>query len=123
VRTLAGYFIVARKRAASKRRNPTKQDSDVEEVVAAMMAAGVPFPGESRPSLRTPRKGRPKGSGAYSKQDKPLIAEMASLIKTGTATSIHNAAQRVAERAVGGGTFDSRVRRLERGFKKEFDNK
>jgi hypothetical protein len=60
-------------------------------------------------------RGRPFGSGWLS-SDQPLLREMARLIATGKASSPYNAAHQVASKAAGGGTLESRVRRLERRY-------
>lgn len=73
-------------------------------------------------STRPGRKGRPRGSGSLVEDDKWLVDQMCELIKSGRAGSVHDAACQVADHAKGGGTFDSKVRRLERRYSK-FDKK
>jgi hypothetical protein len=60
----------------------------------------------------TGRRGRPTGSGTYTESDGPLLLEMRALLKDGVALSIHAASLRVAERARGGGSLESKARRL-----------
>jgi hypothetical protein len=79
--------------------------------------------GPTQPSATVRRKGRPKGSGSFAKQDEPLISEMDKLIRNGDANSPHYAAKLVADKATGAGAFDSKVRRLERLYKKTFEHK
>jgi hypothetical protein len=65
-------------------------------------------------------KGRPKGAGSYAALDAPLLREMRRLRSSGEVTSITKAAERVAERAAGGGTFLSKTKRLVRGYKAQY---
>lgn len=74
----------------------------------------------SRPDAKTSvlatseprRRGRPAGSGTYDMHDAPLLDEMASLLTSGAALSPNAAALAVADRAFGGGSQDSKVKRL-----------
>lgn len=63
-------------------------------------------------------KGRPKGSGAYTEADAPLLLHMRALLESRTALSVHAASMIVAEQARGGGTLESRARRLREGYKR-----
>lgn len=63
------------------------------------------------------RAGRTPGSGSYAGADAPLLAEMAEHIASGKAMSPHAAAQLVADRASGGGGFNSKVTRLAKAFR------
>ena len=65
---------------------------------------------------RPTHKGRPRGSGSLAVEDEPLVNEMCELIDEEKARSPHDAARQVAERASGGGTLDSKIRRLERRY-------
>lgn len=81
------------------------------------------FPPEGGPPMRVAgvprprRSGRTPGSGAYVNADAPLLSEMAQHIASGTAMSPHAAAQLVADRAFGGGNFQSKVSRLARAYR------
>jgi hypothetical protein len=62
---------------------------------------------------KVPRRrggGRPAGSGAY--DDDPLVDEIERLVKDGEAASPTAAAWLVVKRAAGGGTLESKVKRL-----------
>jgi hypothetical protein len=61
-------------------------------------------------ALMPRERGRPKGSG-YAQADQALVPEILALMASGL--SRHEATQRVAERASGGGTKNSKARRLE----------
>jgi hypothetical protein len=59
-----------------------------------------------------PIQRRRHGGRNYASTDASLIDEMHKLIAAGTATSPFDAARQVAERAEGGGTLESKVKRL-----------
>lgn len=63
------------------------------------------------------RRGRTKGSGSFDQTDVPLLDEMAALIKSGKAASSDGAARMVADRATGGGTFESKATRLAKRYR------
>lgn len=63
------------------------------------------------------KRGRPIGSGGYRDTDLILLDEMQRLIDFGAASSDTKAAQHVAEKAAGGGTFESRVTRLLKAYR------
>ena len=65
---------------------------------------------EARLSTIGGRQGRKPGDGAY--DDKASLKKMARLIKTGRAKSVHEAAGIVAPDVAGGGTWESKARRL-----------
>jgi hypothetical protein len=66
------------------------------------------------------RRGRPPGSGTYDKSDAPLLLEMSTLLKDGTASSVHAASMAVAGRAAGGGTIESKARRLRDAYNRRW---
>lgn len=68
------------------------------------------------------RRGPVKGTGSLEKADKPLIEKMHRLIINEDAKSVHDAANQVAGRAKGSGTIESRIKRLERRYRKHFEN-
>lgn len=72
--------------------------------------------GEAGPSRR---RGRRPGVGGYNLSDAALIAEMHELRKAGS-LSVHAAALEVAEKAVGRGSFESKVKRLMARYKESF---
>lgn len=63
------------------------------------------------------RRGRTKGSGSFADADLPLLEEMAALIANGKAASPDGAARLLADRAAGGGTFESKATRLAKRFR------
>jgi hypothetical protein len=63
------------------------------------------------------KKGRPKGSTLYGDRDFPLLEEMAELLATGQAGSVHAAAASLADRAAGPATQASKISRLCGGYK------
>jgi hypothetical protein len=66
------------------------------------------------------RRGRPKGSGSYEAVDEPLIDEMREAIEANPAVSPTAAAACVADRAPGGGTPESKVKRLAQRYSEKF---
>ena len=66
------------------------------------------------------RGGRRKGVGSYEKQDTPLVEKMKELIDSFEAASPHAAALQVVDRAKGGGTGTSKVRRLVNRFNDKY---
>ena len=64
--------------------------------------------------------GRPSRSGSYDHYDKPLLDKMEELITKGDAKSRWNAAEIMADKARGVGTWDSKVRRLYRKHQLRF---
>jgi len=86
--------------------------------VAALTEADV---AENPPSLvKAAARGRPAGVGSLAGLDSPLIAEMHAWIGEGDGRSTFAAAQRVAERAAGGGTLESKVKRLAARYSEKF---
>jgi hypothetical protein len=61
-------------------------------------------------------RGRPRGSGMQI-ADQPLLREMRQLIQAGKASSPTDAARHVVDKALGGGTPDSKIRRLEKHYR------
>ena len=60
-------------------------------------------------------RGRPEGTG-YQKADAPLLEEMNKLMVAGDADGPWQAAGRVVEKAIGGGTEDSKKKRLIKAY-------
>ncbi len=91
---------------------------------ASQLGLGVPviFGGEGAPlANKKPaikprgRGGRKPGSGAYAAKDCVLWIEMKSVMGRGEATSVWDAARQFAGKAPGA-TFDSKRRRLVKGY-------
>jgi hypothetical protein len=57
---------------------------------------------------------------SLAQDDAPLVEEMRALIESGEATGAYSAALAVTDRAKGGGSSDSKTRRLERRYSKRF---
>lgn len=84
----------------------------------SLEAAGANAQAESTKTGRGAAKcGRTPGSGSLTRADAPLLAEMQSLMAEGRAFSAHGAAQKVAERASGAGTLESKAARLAKAFR------
>lgn len=66
------------------------------------------------------RRGRPLGSGSYEPLDAPLVEEMHQLMNEEPCLSPTAAANRVADRAAGGGTVESKARRLAERYSQKF---
>lgn len=64
------------------------------------------------------RRGRPTGSGSYEDLDRDLVEEMRDMIRQGS--TITGAAEAIAHRAAGGGTQDSRAKRLARRYSEAY---
>ncbi len=58
--------------------------------------------------------GRPPGSGSFRSADEPLVAEMARMMEADVNLSVPSAALKVANRAIGLATIESKAKRLER---------
>jgi hypothetical protein len=83
---------------------------DEQEVPAAQEQPAAASSSSQRP------RGRPRGSGSLADDDAPLLKEMLDLIASGRARSPNAAAEAVAGRAAGGGSFESKVKRLRDAF-------
>lgn len=64
-------------------------------------------------ATKLPHRGRPRGTGC-DRSDAPLVDEIISLVRTGQVASHTEAAKRLADQASGHGTWESKVRRLQR---------
>jgi hypothetical protein len=64
--------------------------------------------------------GRPKHSGSWDIADRPLLDKMNAAIKAGLAKSATDAARQFASEAQGGGSFESKVRRLQRRYEQRY---
>lgn len=69
------------------------------------------------------KAGRKRGSSPFEKKDALLIDEMEKLCGSGTVTSVLAAAKRVVKDAPGGGTPESRMKRLCRRHKERYGDK
>jgi hypothetical protein len=90
------------------------------EEFAPRAAARWPTPAETAgnrtASSSSGRRGRPIGSGSYAEDDAPLLIEMQRLVDDGKALSAHQASLMVADRARGGGSLESKARRLRNAY-------
>jgi hypothetical protein len=92
---------------------------DADRVPESSEASEAVEANETPDSQIRPR-GRPAGSGSFAASDEPLIAEMRSLIETERTLSPWAAAARVADRAAGGGTHESKIKRLVSRYSEKF---
>ena len=76
-------------------------------------------PLESKPSKIRHRLGRKKGSGSLAALDKPLLEEMEKMISEGSVVSEWAAALKMAPKATGSGTIESKARRLARHYREQ----
>lgn len=72
------------------------------------------------PSAAIVSRGRPKGSGTYGEADKPLLQEMHAIMLKNPGMSITSAAAQVVNRAAGGGSGDSKIKRLAKRYNTHF---
>ncbi|MCQ8279915.1 hypothetical protein NFI95_15845 [Acetobacteraceae bacterium KSS8] len=89
-----------------------------ERVRVGLVSDGV-FQRANEPVAET-AQGRRRSPGGYAKQDTPLIEEMHRLIQTGVAQGPWQAAGLVVDRASGGGTTESRRKRLCAAYKRQY---
>lgn len=68
------------------------------------------------PEPKKSTRGRKLGSSRFEAKDKKIIKLMQRALENGEADSVPDAAQLFAEQAEGGGSVDSRAKRLERKF-------
>lgn len=68
-------------------------------------------------------RGRPPRSGSFAAPDAPLIEEMRKMITGDPTVNPTAAAGRVADRAVGGGTAESKAKRLVNRYVEKFSEK
>ena len=73
---------------------------------------------KAAPSKRPP--GRPVGSGSLNPLDAPLLEEMREATLENPSLSPTSAARRVVDRAAGGGTEDSKIKRLTQRYLEKF---
>ena len=73
-----------------------------------------------RTRKKTRQRGPEKGTTGFRASDKKLLAQMRKLIRHGEATSIHNAAQMLADKIKGGGTSLSKVKRLSTRYRERY---
>ena len=67
-------------------------------------------------------RGRPKGAGSLEAADVPLLEEMKALRDGDSTLSVNAAALKVADRAAGGGTLESKARRLAERYAEKIDD-
>ena len=73
----------------------------------------------SEEAVKRPSRGRSPGDGSFDSQDQALLEEMSELIASGEATSASGAATMVAGRAHGGGTIESKAKRLAGKYRRQ----
>src|SRR5450759_3523952 len=71
-------------------------------------------------SSKRPNLGRPRGSGSWASADEPLLTEMQELIESGKSKSPSDAALKVASRASGDGTIESKSSRLAKRYRDKY---
>jgi hypothetical protein len=71
-------------------------------------------------SSKRPNLGRPRGSGSWASADEPLLTEMQELIESGKSKSPNDAALKVASRASGDGTIESKSSRLAKRYRDKY---
>lgn len=84
---------------------------DAESIAPMIDLEPIAFGSKSNPPVR--KIGRPKGSG-YESADEPLVREMLAERRADPNLSAKKLAEKYGPRAVGHGTLDSKVKRLER---------
>jgi hypothetical protein len=65
---------------------------------------------------RQVKRGRPPKRGTYAASDAPLLDKMRTLLQSGEARSLNQAAHKVAQQAEGGSTEDSKATRLRKAY-------
>lgn len=83
------------------------------------------YPARCEPAIKDSTRagrGREKGAGSYDILDIPLLNEMRDLRVSGKALSDQKAAEHVVEHATGGGSYQSKIRRLTSKYKLRFRN-
>lgn len=91
-------------------RPPEISRADFEAWLASLAPNG-------RESLETAKS---KPDRSYGKIDAPLLSKMREMILSGEAASPSAAALHFVEEAVGGGSLESKQRRLQRGYEKTY---
>ncbi len=71
-------------------------------------------------AVRPNRRGRKKGSGGYDSKDAPLLEEIHALVENEEPMGLWHAALTVADRAPGGGTPESKAKRLAKKYKAKY---
>src|SRR5688500_14874144 len=105
----AGFEVKETQFAASYRKEAaeTPASSAIEE--------------EARPSNeQVKRRGRPPGAGFYEAQDAPILEKMRQAIKETPGLSPTAAAARFVDEAAGGGTSESKGKRLVQRYSEKF---
>lgn len=78
---------------------------------------GLAAPGDAK---RKKSPGRPRGSGSYEEHDLPLLCEMRDMLARREVASAAEAATRLAERATGGGSANSKADRLRKRYEAKY---
>lgn len=90
--------------------------SQAEHLVPMENLQTISTGGVVRPQARV--FGRPPGTG-YEEADEPLVRQMLAELLEDPSLTLRQLARRYADQAVGGGTFESRMKRLERRLRSE----
>ena len=98
---------------------PAPEIAEQVEVNAEQVEKLWPTGDKPTPNKKIGKPGRPPGTG-YHKKDAPLLRKMNELILTGEANSRLQAADMVVDGAIGGGTPESKKKRLLRGYSAEY---
>ena len=114
-----GWIFISKRQLADLlvAQTPTK-DAAVSE--SMNVKSNVLALEQSKSPATNRRRGRRPGEGSLAVPDAPLVGEMRRLIEEGDCGTPTEAARKVVERADGGGTEDSKIRRLERRYGKKF---
>ena len=88
------------------------RQSDVERYIAPAPKPTMPGDPLAGKADRLRKPGRRLGSGSFDAADAKLLVKMERSLETGEATSFQKAAEAVVGRAAGGGTEESKIKRL-----------
>ncbi len=89
-----------------------------EEVRAKMMLGESADEIQPAHIAKAPGLHWPQGTNSLEASDAPLLESMRQMLTEGTVASVWAAAGKVADQAVGGGTLDSKQKRLARRYKR-----
>jgi hypothetical protein len=93
-------------------------DEESHQVLSApAQISEIPDKTRALGSSKRPNLGRPRGSGSWASADEPLLTEMQELIESGKSKSPNDAALKVADRASGQGTIESKCSRLAKRYR------
>ena len=90
--------------------------SDAEALAPMANLEGFAF--EAATDLTSRPIGRPPGTG-FAASDRPLVEQIRADLEANPNASLREVASRYADQAIGGGTHESKIRRLERRLRRE----